>query len=475
MASPGILVRLWGRAQSSPVLALLSTAVVLFMGLVVAWGAARNASRRKMRELHGCRPARRVVTSKYFGLAFIYGMVQGIRNHRFLEQLVEQFEANGHTHAVRILGGESTWTIEPDNIRQVLAVNFKDYSIKEREPVLRPLLGRGIFVTDGEDWARSRALLRPNFAKDQVADLSMIERHIQLFLQRIPNTAEMIDLHELIQAFTMDSSTEFLFGESTNTLAGDLNRDFSDSFTLTLDEISIDLRMGWLSMFRRKDPRAAGANRLCRDHTTKYVNQALAYRKRVLAADTDGDASNHDNRRTFLREIALATDDRERICDELLSILMAGRDTMASLLGSMLFVLARKPDVWAKVRAEVQQAFGDDLPTYQQLRDLKYAKYCINESTCPSPGFEIPRCLMMLTTDASPEAVSSGPDEHQDGRKRHRLADWRRPRRQRPHPRPERQRRHLSRLRHAQATRHLRRRRRRVPPRTVGGPEVDLG
>lgn len=81
----------------------------------------------------------------------------------------------------------------------------------------------------------------------------------------------------------------------------------------------------------------------------------------------------------FLKELAQTTSDKDKIRDELLNILIAGRDTAASLLSSLFHALSRHPDMWAKVREEVRQ-FDGKLPEYEQLRHLKYSKYCINES-----------------------------------------------------------------------------------------------
>jgi cytochrome P450 len=76
--------------------------------------------------------------------------------------------------------------------------------------------------------------------------------------------------------------------------------------------------------------------------------------------------------------VNVISDYLRKIRAELLSVLIAARDTASNLLGNLFFVLPRRPDIWAKIRAEVEQ-LDKDLPTYKQLRGLKYAKHCINE------------------------------------------------------------------------------------------------
>ncbi|KAJ4007632.1 hypothetical protein NW752_010298 [Fusarium irregulare] len=376
---------LWCRLQGSVSLAVLSTLAVAIAGWYILSSISLYFSRRHFIALHGCKPIVNRYPSKWFGINFILEAGRTYKQRRYLDALTWNFRNIGYTHEVRALGGTSVWTVEPENIKAVLTSKFKDYSLGNRPAVMGPLLGRGVFVTDGEEWSHSRALLRPNFAKDQVADLSMIERHLQQLLKMIPDDGKAIDLNDLILSFTMDSSTEFLFGESTETLTSGINRQFSDAFAYSLHDISSGLRLGPWYKFRRTDPKAVQSHRICREYADKYVEKALEYRRNYMKSVEDGAADKPsidggDSRRTFLRELALATDDREKLRDELLSLLLAGRDTTASLIGSLLFSLAKKPECWEKVRSEIEETLHGDLPSYEQLRNFKYAKYCVNET-----------------------------------------------------------------------------------------------
>lgn len=67
------------------------------------------------------------------------------------------------------------------------------------------------------------------------------------------------------------------------------------------------------------------------------------------------------------------------IRSELLNVLLAGRDTTASLLTNVFFIISQRADIWEKLQADVQQLNGA-LPTFEQLKDLKYLKAVLNES-----------------------------------------------------------------------------------------------
>jgi hypothetical protein len=86
----------------------------------------------------------------------------------------------------------------------------------DSKELMKPMVELGIFTADGKDWQHSRAMLRPNFVKDQVADLRSFEDHIQDLLKLIPRDGSTVELQQIFRRSTLDSATEFLFGHSTH-------------------------------------------------------------------------------------------------------------------------------------------------------------------------------------------------------------------------------------------------------------------
>lgn len=76
---------------------------------------------------------------------------------------------------------------------------------------------------------------------------------------------------------------------------------------------------------------------------------------------------------TFLHALATFTRDPVVLRDQLVSILIAGRDTTASALSWTLFQLSHNPRVVEKLRAEIKETIGyDGTPSYDQLKNMKY-------------------------------------------------------------------------------------------------------
>lgn len=122
------------------------------------------------------------------------------------------------------------------------------------------------------------------------------------------------------------------------------------------------------------------AIREARGFVDSYVAQAMKVKSSLVGGRGES-KEKQDGKYTFLNELAKHDEvDANRIRDETLNILLAGRDTTASLLSSLWFVLAREPEIWKTLQAEIDGLHGE-LPTYEKLRDLTYLKYCVQEST----------------------------------------------------------------------------------------------
>lgn len=97
------------------------------------------------------------------------------------------------------LGHAQIQTTQSKNVQAVAATQFDDFGVRPRRgKVAAPFLGsRGIFTADGELWKHSRALIRPTFSRNEIADLASFERHVNRFLALIPVDSSTVDLQPL--------------------------------------------------------------------------------------------------------------------------------------------------------------------------------------------------------------------------------------------------------------------------------------
>lgn len=132
------------------------------------------------------------------GLDEVRSLLRMFREDRFLEWTLGKYRRHGNTFTTSVLGDDNICTVEPENIKAILAVKFKQFDLGEkRRRTFHPLLGDGIFASDGPQWEHSRTLLRPSFTRTQIAATDLYERHIQRLISQIPRDGSTVDLQEL--------------------------------------------------------------------------------------------------------------------------------------------------------------------------------------------------------------------------------------------------------------------------------------
>lgn len=365
------------------VLQALAGAVFLYVLYYIQWQLTIGASRRALIKEHGCKPMRDFAEFNNFpenivGYRTIQENITAFREHRVLRWVQSRYQRTQNTFHHKTLWLDMIYTTEPDNLKTIMATKFKDFSLPDRRKIaFKPLLGQGIFTTDGAAWQHSRELIRPNFVRSQVGDLATFENHVAQLLKCIPRDGSTVDLQDLFFQLTIDSASEFLFGESTNTLTGNdgFKSRFAQAFNRSQEEIAMGVRSGKINK-RFRSKQFAEDCKFVHDFVDTYVEKGLAYRR---ALDSEGIKEDGGaGRYVFLHELVKATTDPIQIRSELLNVLLAGRDTTASLLSDVFFELARRPDVWAKLQAEIGTLDGEK-PTFQQLKDMKYLKAVLNE------------------------------------------------------------------------------------------------
>ncbi|MCJ1288257.1 hypothetical protein MMC26_007612 [Xylographa opegraphella] len=352
----------------------------------------------------GCKQAPRLPNLFPYGIDRIREALQADKAQQFMAMITRRFDAmDALTFETKVLGVISHMTADPKNIQAILATQFHDFELgRTRCENFRPLLGNGIFTTDGKSWEHSRAMMRPQFARDQVSDLDLEEEHVQNMMRALPVDADgwtaEIDLQVLFFRLTLDSACEFLFGESPGSQIASLDGNYSAPSLSNGSHVddaefahSFDRANGWLVTRSRlgdnywlvdtADFRAC--NKTCHTFIDYFVNLALNKDLKTNSLKKENTNATKKDRYIFLEALVGETRDPIELRSQLLNILLAGRDTTASLLGWMFYTLARHPDVYARLRSIVLTAFGtytetSDL-TYVNLKNCTYLQHCLNE------------------------------------------------------------------------------------------------
>ncbi|KAE8385394.1 cytochrome P450 [Aspergillus alliaceus] len=376
---------------------------MIIIPLTIAWvvlaiwqlyrASKTRSRRRKLAQEWNCQQS-----SHFPGGAFGINVLRLLRGAH-LEGQIAHLHREGHlqygsTLDANFLGHNVISTTEPENIQAILASQFSSFGLSQRRhPQYQPLLGEGIFTSDGKAWEHSRKLLRPQFTKDQLPALEWFDCHSEHFMQSLPSDGYAFDAQEIFFRLALDTATDFLFGECANSLlSADSNQTgvvekgvgegqgFAEAFDhaqYVLFQRSLAFSFYWLinpKQFRK-------ANSTVHRFIDYYVNKALQCDQSNGSPQTKEKGPDYE-RYYFLRALASQTKDRKVLRDQLVNVLLASRDDVASLLSSIFYLLARDQLAWKKLKEEISHATSlcKDKIGLEEIQRLPYLRGVVHEA-----------------------------------------------------------------------------------------------
>ncbi|PNY22929.1 Cytochrome P450 [Tolypocladium capitatum] len=375
-----------------------------FCFLIITFSGILHAIYRRLAQIalsraRGCQTARSKAPVKdpFLGIDFVYDAFFRKPKDRYLESTHHAFKSLGTTYVVNRWSLDLVYTCDSRNIKHMLASGFDDFALPHlRVSAMETLLGRGIFTLDGSSWHQARSVLKPRFAKlDKDALISTMEQHFQAMLHLVPNDGSPVDLQSLYFRLAMDFASQFLMGNSTCMLGHQAERQikaqqFVDDYMTCSTEVVKRLGFGPLQHLR-VNLRAIRARRRVFQYVDDFIDESLK-RKHSKTMDDLNDV---------LTELAAVTADRKVLRDQVLHLLVASRDTTASVLSNLFFMLARNPLIYKRLREAVLAVAGTTAPTATQLKKMEYAGWCVNE-------FQL-RCINLRWLMSSYEALRLHP------------------------------------------------------------------
>ena len=196
-----------------------------------------------------------------------------------------------------------------------------------RYEVFAPLLGHGIFTQEGPAWKHSRELLRNQFVRTQYQKSDSFSEHVDNLLACLPASKGVIDLQPLFFKFTLDTTTALLLGRSVYSLKGELVADteiraFAKNFDIAQGGLAKRFRLApWHFFYSPPKFRRACAE------VHRFVDNYI--RERDTNSQKEGDMPSSDS---FVDQLAQEASSHTMLRDQLLNILLAGRDTTACCL-----------------------------------------------------------------------------------------------------------------------------------------------
>ncbi|KAJ7466234.1 cytochrome P450 monooxygenase pc-3 [Mycena galericulata] len=316
------------------------------------------------------------------------------------ETFLEWFEQYGNTVLVRLLFEDRIGTTEPAYIKAMLATDFANFW-KGPDDAARnnSLLGTGVFNTDDEMWKFHRSMTRPFFSRERITDFDIFDKHVNDALGQAAarlHEGYAVDIQDVASRFTLDSGTEFLFGKSVDSLSAGLaypggsSQKNPDSFLNHPSNTFADafLKGQQVHVGRSRFGNKWPLNEFWKDRVKPHRQVIDQFIEPILNDALQAKAPRHTEPEdskpkadTLLSHLLETTEDKGIIRDEILNILLAGRDTTSAALTFGIYMLAEHPDIAQRLRAEILDKIGHSRrPTHDDMKTMPYLRAFINET-----------------------------------------------------------------------------------------------
>ena len=269
----------------------------------------------------------------------------------------------------------------------------------KRREISLPMFGDGIFTQEGPAWKHSREMLRTPLQHKHYENLDVFKQGVDDLIDILSTQSGVVDLQPLFLRLTLDVTTEFLFGESVQSLRepdAANKKTFGGAFNTAQRILAQRFRFPdiyWMiggSKFRRA----------CND-VHCFANEII---------DRNLSRSSGKNR-VFLDAVAESTADRDSLRGQIISLLMAGRDTTACLMTWTFFLLVRHPRILETLRAEINSNCSDPASlTRADLRKMNYLQNVLTETLRLYPSvpvnFRTAKMTTVLPTGGGPDRTA---------------------------------------------------------------------
>lgn len=266
----------------------------------------------------------------------------------------KRYEKYGSIFRTALLGRPAVFLVGTEAAEFVLSSGMDHFNWKDGWPqTFKLLLGRSLFVQEGEEHRRNRKLMMPAFHGSALAGyVETMASITQRYLTKWEQLGEFTWYYEFKQ-LTFEIASQIFLGSNPGAETQRLSQLFT---TLTNGLFGLSLLPG------------LNARRQILQHLTRVIqarqqnptNDALSLL--IQAEDDLGD-------RLSLEEIR----------DQALLLLFAGHETTTAMLTWVCLELARYPIVWQTARAEQQELAQQRALNLEQLSKMPYLEQILSE------------------------------------------------------------------------------------------------
>ena len=257
----------------------------------------------------------------------------------------------------------------PESIHHILVDNPGNYRRTAATiRMLRPLLGKGLLLSDGEDWRHQRQTVAPAFTPRTIP---MLARHIaQATSALIDELADCrgrpVDLLAEMQFLALEIAGRSMFSLAMDRRGAEL-RELVTGYAQHLGRPSL---LDFLLPLPIPTPREF-ARRRFRRRWMALIGRLITERREKALDGAAGD---------LFDLLSMEERDPERLADQFATLITAGHETTAVALFWALYLVAATPEVEARIAAEAAPLDLGPEQAAEALPKLVYTRAVVQEA-----------------------------------------------------------------------------------------------
>src|SRR5579884_60903 len=262
--------------------------------------------------------------------------------------------------------------ITSSELTQQFLVEHADdfYKGEAMHRAFEPILGHGLFISEGDFHRQQRKLMAPSFQPRHIVSYADAMVHYGELAQQSWKDGEIIDIGREMTHTTMSIVGKVLFDADMFTEADELGK----AMTIVLEQTNYVLSHLFPVPSNWPVPR------------NRRVKHALAVLDRRIHEMVVERQASADKRNDFLSVLLNARQEDgsamsdQQVRDEALTLFAAGHETTATALTWAWYLLSTHPDVYQKLQQEVDTVLQGRAPTYADLAQLPYTLRVFKEA-----------------------------------------------------------------------------------------------
>ena len=259
----------------------------------------------------------------------------------------------------------------PDQIRDVLVTNARQFHKGRGLERAQLILGQGLLTSEGDFHLRQRRLAQPAFHRARITAYgdtmaAYAERHARRWVD-----GQVLDVSREMAAYTLAVVGKTLFDADIEGEAQEIGQALAAAIAafnitvLPMGELLLKLPFPAARRFKRGRIRLdATIYRMIAERRSAGDDRGDLFSMLLLAHDTEGDGSGMSDR---------------QLRDETMTLLLAGHETTANLLTWAFYLLSQNPDAEARLHDELD-ALGDAPLGADDMQRLPYARAVVAET-----------------------------------------------------------------------------------------------